>query len=301
VLVAAILKNSPGAIRRLMLTPEMIFRAAKDQTLRIGIGCGENKERVEDSARIASGCGYGMPVLFDNAADLVRALKDGSVDAAVRGDLDAKDALAALKKDFELPKVMRLVLLQMRGSGIFFMAPVGVDEGWTVPEKLELATYGSKLVARLGETPKVAVLSGGRSNDIGRHARVDQSILDGQEVVRLGKQAGLDIEDCQILIEEALKERNIIIAPDGISGNLIFRTLHLVDGGRSMGAPVINLQKVFIDTSRSKASYVDSIALASALAGGKPIKAGRPGGHPASAGGHPGGHPPGAGGHPGKH
>ena len=286
-----------------MLTPEMIFRAAKDQTLRIGIGCGENKERVEDSARIASGCGYGMPVLFDNAADLVRALKDGSIDAAVRGDLDAKDALAALKQEFGLPKVMRLVLLQMRGSGIFFMAPVGVDEGWTVAEKLELALYGARLVARMGQEPKVGVLSGGRSDDLGRHEAVDRSIRDGSEVVRLGKQAGLDIEDCQILIEEALKTCNILIAPDGISGNLIFRTLHLVDGGRSMGAPVINLQKVFIDTSRSKASYVDSIALASALAGGKPIRAGRPGGHQAGHPGSPteaspGGHP---GGHPGKH
>jgi predicted methyltransferase MtxX (methanogen marker protein 4) len=191
------------------------------------------------------------------------------------------------------------------------MAPVGVDEGWTVAEKLELALYGSRLVTRMGQEPKVAVLSGGRSTDLGRHAAVDQSIRDGIEVVRLGKQAGLDIEDCQILIEEALKTRNILIAPDGISGNLIFRTLHLVDGGRSMGAPVINLQKVFIDTSRSKASYVDSIALASALAGGKPIRAGRPGGHP---GGDPAGHPgdhPGArvegnpaghpGGHSGKH
>jgi putative methanogen marker protein 4 len=273
-----------------MLTPEMIFKAAKDQKLRIGIGCGEDRERVEDSARLASGCGYGMPVMFDNGADLVRALKAGEIDAAVRGDLDAKDALKALKQEFGLEKVMRLVLLQMRGSGIFFMAPVGVDEGWTVPEKLELAKYGARLVARMGQQPKVGVLSGGRSNDIGRHAMVDRSILDAQEVVRQGKQMGLDIEDCQILIEEALKTCNIIIAPDGISGNLIFRTMHLVDSGRSMGAPVINLEKVFIDTSRAKASYVDSIALASALAGGKPIVSGRPHGAGGS-GGHPGGHP----------
>jgi putative methanogen marker protein 4 len=267
----------------------MIFKAAKDQKLRIGIGCGEDRDRVEDSARLASGCGYGMPVLFEKGADLVRALKDGEIDAAVRGDLDAKDVIKALKQEFGLEKVMRFVLLQMRGSGIFFMAPVGVDEGWTVPEKLELAKYGSRLVARMGQQPKIGVLSGGRSSDIGRHAMVDRSILDAQEVVRQGKAMGLDIEDCQILIEEALKTCNIIIAPDGISGNLIFRTMHLVDSGRSMGAPVINLDKVFIDTSRAKASYVDSIALASALAGGKPIVSARPRG--VDGGAHPGGHP----------
>jgi predicted methyltransferase MtxX (methanogen marker protein 4) len=32
-----------------------------------------------------------------------------------------------------------------------------------------------------------------------------------------------------------------------------------------MGAPILNIDRVFVDTSRAKASYSDSIALASAL------------------------------------
>jgi predicted methyltransferase MtxX (methanogen marker protein 4) len=32
-----------------------------------------------------------------------------------------------------------------------------------------------------------------------------------------------------------------------------------------MGAVVLNIDKVFVDTSRAKASYLDSIAMASAL------------------------------------
>jgi putative methanogen marker protein 4 len=259
-----------------MLTPEMVFRAAKAQKMRIGVGCGGDKDRVEDSVRIAEGCGYGSPVIFDNGLDLARALRTGIIDAAVRGDLDAKEALGALRSEFGLRAVMRLVLLQTRGSGIFFMAPVGVDEGWSVEEKVELAQLGARFVSRLGQAPRVGVLSGGRSNDIGRHEMVDRSIRDAQEVVRLGRQLGLEIEDRQILIEDAIRDCNVIIAPDGISGNLIFRTLHLVDCGRSMGAPVINMEKVFVDTSRAKASYVDSIALAASLAIGRPIQAGRP-------------------------
>jgi len=85
-------------------------------------------------------------------------------------------------------------------------------------------------------------------------------------VERLGKEEGFNVEHCQILIEDAIKVKNLIIAPDGISGNIIFRTMHLVDGCVSMGAPILNLDKVFVDTSRAKRCYVDSIALASALA-----------------------------------
>jgi predicted methyltransferase MtxX (methanogen marker protein 4) len=37
--------------------------------------------------------------------------------------------------------------------------------------------------------------------------------------------------------------------------------------GKAKGAVVLNIDKVFIDTSRAKTSYLDSIALASAMVG----------------------------------
>jgi predicted methyltransferase MtxX (methanogen marker protein 4) len=37
--------------------------------------------------------------------------------------------------------------------------------------------------------------------------------------------------------------------------------------GKALGAVVLNIDRVFVDTSRAKSSYVDSIALASALVG----------------------------------
>jgi predicted methyltransferase MtxX (methanogen marker protein 4) len=94
---------------------------------------------------------------------------------------------------------------------------------------------------------------------------VDRSIREGIELERRGREEGFNVEHCQILIEEAVRSKNLIIAPDGVSGNIIFRTMHLVDGCVSMGAPILNLEKVFIDTSRAKKCYTDSIALASAL------------------------------------
>ena len=71
------------------------------------------------------------------------------------------------------------------------------------------------------------------------------------------------------MIENAVEDADLIIAPDGISGNLIFRTMHLIGGALALGAPIINIDKVFIDTSRAKKDYKDSIALAMRLTEGK--------------------------------
>ena len=76
---------------------------------------------------------------------------------------------------------------------------------------------------------------------------------------------GYDAYHSQILIEDAVREADIIIAPEGITGNIIFRTMHLVGGAKALGAPVVNSDRVFIDTSRAKTDYRDSLALAMRL------------------------------------
>ena len=78
---------------------------------------------------------------------------------------------------------------------------------------------------------------------------------------------GIQAQHYGILLEDAFKKSNIVIPPDGIMGNLIFRTLHFLGGAKSVGAPVVNIDKVFVDTSRAKKDYSTSIALASALCG----------------------------------
>lgn len=79
------------------------------------------------------------------------------------------------------------------------------------------------------------------------------------------KDAGYDAYHCQILVEDAIEEAGIVIAPEGITGNIMFRTLHFVGGAQALGAPVVNADRVFVDTSRVKTDYRDSIALARRL------------------------------------
>ncbi len=218
------------------------------------------------SAEQAIKQGLGKVEVFTDPELLVESLHDGKIDAAVRGDLDSNVSMRTVKRVFGVDRVLRVALLQPPHGPLFFLAPVGVDEGWTVEEKLELIELTSRLLKSLGVRPKVGIMSGGRNTDKGRSPIVDKTISDAEEVARLAMAEGFEAMNAEILIEDAAKNCNVIIAPDGISGNIIFRTLHFLGEGKSSGAPILNINKIFVDTSRAKSDYLDSIALACALA-----------------------------------
>ena len=242
-----------------MFTYDSLLRdAPKDVT--VGIGRGSDRGDVERSA-----AAFGNVTIYDDPDELVNDLKNGKIDAAVRGDMASSRLLARIKRCFGLPDIQRTVLLEPVGRRMIFVAPVGIDEGWTVSQKYELATKSVDLMRRIGMGERIAVMSGGREDDKGRNDVVDRTIDDAAELVNLLRKNGYDAYDSEILIESAVDEADLLIAPDGISGNLIFRTLHFLGNAKALGAPVLNTEKVFVDTSRVKTDYRDSIALAKML------------------------------------
>lgn len=192
--------------------------------------------------------------------DLTADLSAGRIDAAVRGTLPANATLSALKREMGVTRLERIALLETAGGIKFLLAPVGVDEGWTVGERVGLIEKGREIAARLGLESRTGVLSGGRLGDAGRHPRVDESLAEAEIVASL---AGAT--HYQILIEDAVGECGLIIAPDGISGNLIFRTLVFLGAGKGHGAPVINIDRIFVDTSRASPDYTNALMLAEKL------------------------------------
>ena len=114
---------------------------------------------------------------------------------------------------------------------------------------------------------RVGVLSGGRLEDMGRNTRVDETLSDGEALTKQAIKKGISATHFGILLEDALESSNFVIAPDGITGNMIFRALHFFGGAKAIGAPVVNIDYVFVDTSRAKKDFSDSIALAGALSG----------------------------------
>ena len=192
---------------------------------------------------------------------LIQDLMHDRIAAAVRGTLSAHSTLTALKIACNVEHLERIALLETPRGIRFLLAPVGVDEGWTVSQKIALINKGRLIAQKFGISDRVAVLSGGRLGDVGRHERVDQSLAQAELLARVG-----DAEHHEILIEDAVKTCGVIIAPDGISGNLIFRTLVLVCGGKGHGAPVVNIRKIFVDTSRASEDYTNALLLAASLA-----------------------------------
>jgi putative methanogen marker protein 4 len=249
-----------------MLTLTQIQKIARENKARIGIGDGGG-EVIRRSAELARKEGYAEVMIFDDAQSLVRGLKKGDIDGAVRGTLEAKRVLDLLKSELKVESILRMAFLVMEDERLVLLGPVGIDEGKVIEEKLEFIIKGYELLAKFNVDGMVGILSGGRLEDMGRDLKADETLLLGEELTKQALEKGIYAEHFGILLENAFKESNIVITPDGIAGNLIFRALHFFGGAKGVGAPVVNMDKVFVDTSRAKEDYSTSIALASALSG----------------------------------
>ncbi|KAF5415275.1 MAG: hypothetical protein C5S48_06135 [Candidatus Methanogaster sp.] len=264
----------------------MIRNRAKACRARVGIGIADGTASkfviadIESARRFAdvvligdakelSTTGTDLEIIHSNKpeVELVGRLVDGRIDAAVRGTLGATRTLGCLKSALGVSRLDRLALLTTADGVPFFLVPVGIDEGNSVADRVDLVSKSVNAIRRFGITEKVAVLSGGRFEDAGRSEIVDQSLADGEVVTGMLCERGIDAKHYGILIEDAIQDANVIVAPDGITGNLIFRTLTFLGGGGGFGAPVL-ADLIFVDTSRVKVKFSDAIMLASALVWG---------------------------------
>lgn len=210
----------------------------------------------------SSGCALDCIKTDEPWKELVKLLAEGQIDGAVRGNLPAGRTMKAISTQFGI-RVKRLALIELSGWS-FFLGPVGIDEGDSIRDRLGLALDGAKYLTDMGISPKISILSGGRIEDLGRSEVVDRSLADGEFIASRVRHSGITAEHRGILIESC-KGDDLIIAPDGISGNLIFRTILLLCGANSLGAPVL-MDKVFIDSSRARGNFNGPVMLASAMA-----------------------------------
>lgn len=262
------------------LLSDIEIKARKNHA-RIGLGIGKVSEKLIRSAQSSSeyadvvlvgdekeirATGTDLEIIHTNepSKKLIELLLTGKIDGAVRGTLSATKTLSELKKSLGVNKLYRVALLETADGRPFFLAPVGIDEGNSVDDKVELIKRGARHFERLGVKMRVGILSGGRFEDKGRDNTVDRTLEEAELVTKKVRALGIEVKNYSILIEDAIAEANFIMAPDGISGNLIFRTLVFLGGGYGHGAPVL-MDKVFVDTSRVGGHYTRAIMLASAL------------------------------------
>ncbi|UCC20856.1 MAG: methanogenesis marker protein Mmp4/MtxX [Promethearchaeota archaeon] len=184
---------------------------------------------------------------------IIDFLINNSIHSVVRGSMSSSKFLDYLKKNREINEIHRLAILETVNGEQFFYGPVGIDECNDLNKKTKFLDLAIKELNKLEIIPKISILSGGRLSDIGRDPKIDQLIKDADEIVKIFKEKypNLMIFNDEILIENAIQNRsNLIIAPDGVSGNLIYRTLVHLGGGKAYGAIYMGVPRTIIDTSR---------------------------------------------------
>ncbi len=231
------------------------------------------KKQYVDSIQLKDFAGFDINFIKSNDPELniFEFLNENKVGAIVRGSLSSRKFLENFKRILKIDETYRLALLETYNGHQFFYGPVGIDECNNLETKLRFLEYSINEFKTLGIIPKISILSGGRKSDIGRDSRVDESIKIADKIVEDIKEKfqNLEISHDEILIENAINNKsNLILAPDGISGNLIYRTLVHLGGGKAYGAIYMGLKDIIMDTSRvGKVSEIQgALLLALALA-----------------------------------
>lgn len=232
----------------------------------IAIGVGENENIIQACHIFKEKHPKTDIKLIYSDADLIKAVLDNNVDAVVRGSLPASNIMQELKQRY--PKLSRATYVNGEDFE-FLLSPVGIDEGRTVEERYEIALNCIDFLKKVGKKPKVAILAEGREDDFGRGKEVSNSIIDSKKLTKLLKEnTSEEVTNYFILIEKAINNKsNVIIAPNGRVGNIIFRTLVLLSSWPSYGAVTFGMDRVYIDTSRDQSidGYVRSLTLANDL------------------------------------
>ena len=214
---------------------------------------------------------------------LLDLLISKNVQGVVRGSLKAHSTMKALNnklKDFTSSNNIRIALIQNSlTNNMIYLSPVGIEDGGDIASKKLIVSKGVELLKLIGLKPKIDVLAAGLfPDDLGRNTLADGTINDAIEIVRDFKEKGdFEITSSGITFEKAIEDgANLIVSPNGIAGNLLYRTLVHVADWKSFGS-VLTFQDLnftdfnYIDTSSigTVHEYRRAMTLASALSNSK--------------------------------
>lgn len=232
----------------------------------IAIGVGENENIIQACHIFKEKHPKTDIKLIYKDDDLVKSVLDDNIAAVVRGSLPASNIIQELKEYY--PNLSRATYVNGEKYE-FLLSPVGIDEGKNVDERFDIALNCVDFLKKFGKDPKIAILAEGRDDDFGRGSEVSNSIADSKKLTKLIEEnTDENVKNYFILIEKAIQDKsNIIIAPNGRVGNIIFRTLVLLNSWPSYGAITFGIDRIYIDTSRDQSieGYVRSLTLADDL------------------------------------
>ena len=158
--------------------------------INIVAGLGENENIIKASNELKDIEDLNI-TLVRSEDELLEAFKNPEVHATLRGSLKASKIIKSIKELKPDCKINRTTYINTSDDeGFskdyeFLLAPVGIDEGKNIEEKVELAIQAANFLQYLGKMPKIAILAEGRKDDLGRSERIDESLLSSQKLTYL--------------------------------------------------------------------------------------------------------------------
>ncbi|MDR2830237.1 MAG: methanogenesis marker protein Mmp4/MtxX [Methanobrevibacter sp.] len=237
--------------------------------IRIVVGLGKNKNVLKAIEKINNIDDLDVTVV-ESEEQLFKSLISDEIYGVVRGSLPSSLIMKMMRKYYNR-SINRATYIKEDRHGTcyeFLLAPIGIDEADSFDEKVNLAIQSSKFLKSINLKPKIAILSSAREDDYGRSDFIDESLQNSEKLYNKLKNSNLgdvEIKNYYILLEKAVKEKNnLILCPNGVIGNIIFRSLVLLNSWNSYGAVALGIDDVFIDTSRDQTveGYLRSLKLA---------------------------------------
>jgi predicted methyltransferase MtxX (methanogen marker protein 4) len=200
----------------------------------------------------------------DPASEILELLTQGKIEGFIRGTIDDFKTRDAYAKHTGEVVLSELCLLEDVIGRKFFLGAASNPDGWTTESKLHLTKQFVDFCHDWDIVPRVAVLTGVRHDTYTRKQEItdgiegilNQTYIDAEWLVKTLSQEGVETKNWAIDSDIALQEGyNIIIAPNGMVGNQMFRMI-LATGGRILFGTHLQKLYPYEDNSRNEKDFV---------------------------------------------
>ena len=208
-------------------------------------------------------------ILSDNPEQkLAETLFNQEIDGIIRGTIDDFKTFKAYESLIGKAKAKKMRILGLMEDFYgrqFFVSEGSNPRGWTKQEKIKACESIIKFMKEeLRIKPKIGFITGVRHETYKREKNVkewpqsylNQTYKDANYCVKYFLKKKIQAKNYAIETETALKDNcNIIVPPNGLVANQIFRTLVLIGGGKLLTASRINLPHPYEDNSRNEIDF----------------------------------------------
>lgn len=258
----------------------VLLKFAQLRRIRVGLGIIRPTEKI--IAHLEKTTQFCAPVLvgrevpgFESIVSdqphetLFNLLKENKVQAIIRGQVSSgpfRESFISFYEGKVDPGDAFVSVLEDSEGRIILLSPVTNNRGWNNEDKILLINASAGLLAKLGIPVKIGILCFSREEEVS-HGKdfLNKTFFEANELVNLFKEK-YEIKNYGIDFDIALAENcNIIIEQNGGTGNQVLRSLVYLGAIRNYGVPILNADRVIIESMRASEDFSDHLLLAAAL------------------------------------